>query len=187
MLPTSRRTRSSSAPASMVSMRPRCSLFGHTGSVDAVKLAIGISEALINTAGGLFVAIFAIVLYNVFVTTEKKLKEDPAAITAFIRAVIKANRFMYQNKDKTLDAAAEITGYTREELDPAYDQLIKGRVFSVNDGLAVRMVQFNIENQVRVGNIPADKKPKVEDIVDLGPATEAVKSLGKWSDDPNYL
>jgi biopolymer transport protein ExbB len=41
---------------------------GHTGSVDAVKLALGISEALINTAGGLFVAIFSIVLYNVFVT-----------------------------------------------------------------------------------------------------------------------
>ena len=41
---------------------------GHTGSVDAVKLAVGISEALINTAGGLFVAIFSIVLYNVFVT-----------------------------------------------------------------------------------------------------------------------
>jgi len=36
--------------------------------VDAVKLAVGISEALINTAGGLFVAIFSIVLYNVFVT-----------------------------------------------------------------------------------------------------------------------
>jgi biopolymer transport protein ExbB len=41
---------------------------GQTGSVDAVKLAVGISEALINTAGGLFVAIFSIVLYNVFVT-----------------------------------------------------------------------------------------------------------------------
>jgi biopolymer transport protein ExbB len=44
------------------------SALGHTGSVDAVKLAIGISEALINTAGGLFVAIFSIVLYNIFVT-----------------------------------------------------------------------------------------------------------------------
>jgi biopolymer transport protein ExbB len=33
-----------------------------------VKLALGISEALVNTAGGLFVAIFSIVLYNVFVT-----------------------------------------------------------------------------------------------------------------------
>jgi biopolymer transport protein ExbB len=41
---------------------------GHTGSVDASKLAVGISEALINTAGGLFSAIAGIVAYNVFVT-----------------------------------------------------------------------------------------------------------------------
>ncbi len=41
---------------------------GHTGAVDAQKLAIGISEALINTAGGLFIAITGIVTYNVFVT-----------------------------------------------------------------------------------------------------------------------
>ena len=44
------------------------SALGHTGAVDASKLAIGISEALINTAGGLFVAIAGIVAYNVFVT-----------------------------------------------------------------------------------------------------------------------
>lgn len=41
---------------------------GHTGAVDASKLAVGISEALINTAGGLFCAIGGIVAYNVFVT-----------------------------------------------------------------------------------------------------------------------
>jgi len=41
---------------------------GHTGAVDATKLAIGISEALINTAGGLISAIAGIVAYNVFVT-----------------------------------------------------------------------------------------------------------------------
>lgn len=41
---------------------------GTSGAVDASKLAIGISEALINTAGGLAVAILGIVMYNVFVT-----------------------------------------------------------------------------------------------------------------------
>ena len=41
---------------------------GQTGAVDAAKLAVGISEALINTAGGLFCAIAGIVAYNVFVT-----------------------------------------------------------------------------------------------------------------------
>ena len=38
------------------------------GAVDANKLAQGIAEALINTAGGLFCAIGGIVAYNVFVT-----------------------------------------------------------------------------------------------------------------------
>jgi biopolymer transport protein ExbB len=37
------------------------------GAPDAIALATGISEALINTAGGLFVAILGIVAYNVFV------------------------------------------------------------------------------------------------------------------------
>ncbi len=41
---------------------------GHTGAVDATKLAIGISEALVNTAGGLVCAIIGIVAYNVFTT-----------------------------------------------------------------------------------------------------------------------
>jgi len=41
---------------------------GHSGAVDATKLAIGISEALVNTAGGLICAIVGIVFYNVFST-----------------------------------------------------------------------------------------------------------------------
>jgi biopolymer transport protein ExbB len=39
---------------------------GHQGAPDAVQLAIGISEALINTAGGLALAIVGIVMYNFF-------------------------------------------------------------------------------------------------------------------------
>ncbi|NUN07693.1 MAG: MotA/TolQ/ExbB proton channel family protein [Ignavibacteriaceae bacterium] len=37
------------------------------GAPDALALATGISEALVNTAGGLFVAILGIVAYNVFI------------------------------------------------------------------------------------------------------------------------
>lgn len=40
----------------------------HAGAPDAIQLAVGISEALVNTAGGLFVAIAGIVAYNYFVT-----------------------------------------------------------------------------------------------------------------------
>jgi len=39
---------------------------GHAGAPDAIQLAIGISEALINTAGGLSIAILGIIMYNYF-------------------------------------------------------------------------------------------------------------------------
>ena len=37
------------------------------GAPDAIQLALGISEALINTAGGLAAAIMGIVAYNYFI------------------------------------------------------------------------------------------------------------------------
>lgn len=40
----------------------------HAGSADAVQLSQGISEALINTAGGIAIAIASIVCYNFFTT-----------------------------------------------------------------------------------------------------------------------
>jgi biopolymer transport protein ExbB len=40
----------------------------HAGTPDAIQLSQGISEALVNTAGGLLAAIMAIVAYNVFFT-----------------------------------------------------------------------------------------------------------------------
>lgn len=43
------------------------SALAHSGAPDAIALATGISEALFNTAGGLFVAIMGIVAYNFFV------------------------------------------------------------------------------------------------------------------------
>jgi biopolymer transport protein ExbB len=44
------------------------SAFGDKGSVDATSLAVGISEALYNTAGGLGAAIISIICYNFFST-----------------------------------------------------------------------------------------------------------------------
>lgn len=40
----------------------------HSGAPDAIQLSVGISEALINTAGGLLTAIMGIVSYNYFAT-----------------------------------------------------------------------------------------------------------------------
>jgi len=133
-----------------------------------------------------FWEVFPDAFYNVIVVQEKTLKEKRELLDGFVRAVIKASRYLYKNKKGALDAAAEITGYSIEELDSAYDQLTKGRVFGVNDGMPRKMVQFNLDNLVQTGRLPAEKKPSYEQMVDLGPAEAALKSLGKWTDDPGW-
>lgn len=133
-----------------------------------------------------FWELFPDAFYNVFVTQEKTLKENRDLIDAFVRAVIKANRYLYKEKKGTLDAAAELTGYTLEELDPAYDQLTKGRVWSVNDGMPRKMIEFNINNLIQIKRLPPEKKIAYEEIVERGPAEAALKALGRWTDDPGW-
>ena len=162
-----------------------------TGQVDTGVLhveqairAIKRNPNLRNLAN--FWEMFPDAFYNVIVAQEKTIKEKPDVLEAFIRAVIKANRYIYKNKKGALDAAAEITGYGIEELEAAYDQLIKGRVWSVNDGLPKKSVEFTVDNLVRFGRIPADKKPAYEQLVDLSLANKVLEKLGRWTDDPMY-
>jgi biopolymer transport protein ExbB len=61
----------------------------HAGAPDAIQLSVGISEALINTAGGLFCAILGIVFYNVFTTRIDNFTYmiDETSITIFDKLV----------------------------------------------------------------------------------------------------
>jgi biopolymer transport protein ExbB len=68
---------------------------GHSGAVDATKLAIGISEALVNTAGGLIAAIIGIVAYNVFTT--------------------KVDNFNYMIDEASFEAVQLLTSRTHEK------------------------------------------------------------------------
>jgi biopolymer transport protein ExbB len=63
--------------------------------VDATKLAIGISEALVNTAGGLVAAIIGIVAYNVFTT--------------------KVDNFNYMIDEASFEAVQLLTSRTHEK------------------------------------------------------------------------
>ena len=68
---------------------------GLSGAVDATKLAIGISEALVNTAGGLVAAIIGIVAYNVFTT--------------------KVDNFNYMIDEASFEAVQLLTSRTHEK------------------------------------------------------------------------
>ncbi len=124
--------------------------------------------------------------YGTFSANEELLRKDPDLFARAVAAIIKAHRFMYRNKDRTLDIASKHTGYAKEILSPAYDALAAAKVWPVNDGMPAEMVEGTISKMVEIGLLKESEKPKVEQVVDRGPANAALAKLGRWTDDPAW-
>ncbi len=65
----------------------------HAGAPDAIQLSIGISEALINTAGGLIAAITGIIAYNFFVNKVDGFTYMIDEATSSIIAILNSRKF----------------------------------------------------------------------------------------------
>jgi ABC-type nitrate/sulfonate/bicarbonate transport system substrate-binding protein len=124
--------------------------------------------------------------YGTFSTNEELLRKDPDLLSRAVAAIIKAHRFMYQNKERTLDLASKHTGYPKEVLNPAYDALAAAKVWPVNDGMPAEMVEVTINKLVEIGLLKENEKPKADQVVDRGPANAALAKLGRWTDDPKW-
>lgn len=124
--------------------------------------------------------------YGTFSTSEELLRKDPALLARAVAAIIRAHRFMYRNKDRTLELASKHTGYPKEVLSPAYDALAAAKVWPVNDGMPAEMVEVTINKLVEIGLLKENEKPKVEQVVDREPANAALAKLGRWTDDPGW-
>jgi len=124
--------------------------------------------------------------YGTFSTTEELLRKDSDLLARAVAVIIKAHRFMYRNKERTLDLASKHTGYPKEVLGPAYDALAAAKVWPVNDGMPAEMVQVTINKMVEIGLLKENEKPKVEQVVDRGPANAALAKLGRWTDDSGW-
>jgi len=121
-------------------------------------------------------------LFNVFVAQEKKLAAEPAKFQALVRALAKANRFMYSNKARTVEIAVKYAKIPRDVAEPAYDELVKGKVWAQNDGLPRAKVEYTIDRMVQVGNIKSEGRPKHEDFVAVSILEEAMKRLPRVPD-----
>jgi len=124
--------------------------------------------------------------YGTFSTNEELLRKEPDLLTRAVAAIIKAHRFMYREKERTLDLASKLTGYPKEVLSPAYDALAAAKVWPVNDGMPADMVEVTINKLVEIGLLKENEKPKPDQVVDRGPANAALSKLGRWTDDPGW-
>jgi NitT/TauT family transport system substrate-binding protein len=121
-------------------------------------------------------------IYNLVVAQEKKIAAEPAKYQALVRAWVKANRFMYANKARTVEIAMKYAQLPREVADQAYDELVKGKVWAQNDGLPRQKVEYTINRMVQVGSIKPEERPKYEDYVAVSIIEEAMKGLPRIPD-----
>ena len=121
-------------------------------------------------------------LFFVVVAQEKKLAAEPVKFQKLVRALLKANRFMYANRARTVEIAAKYTQLPRDVTEAAYDELVAARVWSQNDGLRRDKVEYTINRMVQVGNIKPEERPKYEDYVALPIIQEALAGLPRIPD-----
>ena len=93
-------------------------------------------------------------------------------------ALIKANRFMYTAKAKTVEIAVKYTKQDPDAVTQTYDILASAGAWPVNGGIPRDMVEWSIEKQVELGSIKAQDKPSYEKLVEVSVMEAALKKVG---------
>jgi len=116
-----------------------------------------------------------------FVANEKTLAARRDVLVRAVRAMIRANRFFYQDKERTIEIAARHSRFDKGILSPTYDFLAGNKLMAQNAGLPRHAIEFTINKMVEFGNLPADMRPTYDKAVDLSVSQEALTKVGAVS------
>jgi NitT/TauT family transport system substrate-binding protein len=120
--------------------------------------------------------------YGTYFAKTDWLESNSEQAVAFLTALTRAHRWMYDNSDETVEIAMETTGYDKEAVTKAYDILLRrNKVFPVDDGLDRERLQYTIDQMEQLGVISGEA-PELDEVIDRGPADEAIANLGSMSE-----
>ncbi len=162
-----------------------------TNQIDAIVLHVDQVYEAIKTKPSLHIlAHMAQVLpkgwYAAYVTTGDQIRDNPQLLENVVMALVEANRFIYQNRDKTIDIGVKYTKFSRDIVEKTYDDLARIGIWPVNEGLSPDLVTAGIETEVQLGTISAAIKPTYEQAVQWGFLRAAITKLGRWTGDARW-
>ena len=108
------------------------------------------------------------------IVSAKKLKERPDEIKRVIKAGIKANRYIRQNRDGTLPVMAEWLKIDKEMAAATYDSTVK--TFSADLGLPEGGLRLLIDEAKRVANV--NREVSLSEVADLSILRQEQRELG---------
>ena len=116
--------------------------------------------------------------FNAYGASDALIAKDHDLLRDVIAAMIEANRTIYRDADKAIPAIVEATQKPREAVEFAIGVLTKNCIPSVNTGFVRERTEWTHQNNIDIGDIPADKKLTFDQIANYKLAEEAVASLG---------
>ncbi len=125
--------------------------------------------------------------YAAYVTTGDIMRSDPKLLQDAMSALLEANRFIYQNRDKTIEIGVKYTKFDKDIVARTYDELARRGIWPVNEGLRKDLVEAGLDTEVRIGTITANVKPTYEQAVQVGFIRAALTKLGMWTGDPRWF
>jgi len=117
-------------------------------------------------------------LYAAYIAPEKEIAKNRQLYIDIMTALVKANRFIYSNKAKTVEIAAKYTQQDADAIGQTYDILATAGAWPVNEGLPKDMVEWTIDKQVELGSVKAEEKPTYEKLVDISIIEAAIAKAG---------
>jgi NitT/TauT family transport system substrate-binding protein len=117
-------------------------------------------------------------LYAAYIAPEKEIAGNRQLYVDIMTALVKANRFMYKDKAKTVEIATKYTQQDSDVVAQTYDILAGVGAWPVNDGLPKDMVEWTVNKQVELGTIKAEEKPSYDKLVDISVIQAALAKLG---------
>jgi NitT/TauT family transport system substrate-binding protein len=124
--------------------------------------------------------------YGTYFVSRPWLEANRDTAVRFMKALTRAHRFMYENKDETVKIVAKTTEFDEQVISEAYDRLLGQQgVFPVNTGLDKARIKATMRRMEALG-ILENQAPEYDQLVDAGPVIDAVDSLGVQTGDARW-
>jgi ABC-type nitrate/sulfonate/bicarbonate transport system substrate-binding protein len=117
--------------------------------------------------------------YSVYVAPTQAIKDDAATLECTIRALMRANRAMYDpaNRQKIIDLAVKEGKIDATIAADTFDLLVKAKAWPQNEGVPQKFIEGTIKSEKDFGKITKDLT--FDQIVDLSITKRVVEQLGR--------
>ena len=115
--------------------------------------------------------------FNMYGAADTMIAEKRDLLVDAAAAMIEANRTMYNAPDKVLPIIVKATEKPEDAVKFALGELTKNCVWGVNAGFDRARMEWTAKNNVEIGDIPAERNLKYDEVVDESIAAEAVVEI----------